>query len=134
MCWISVETQMPEDGSVVDCWIKGAEEAEGMRTTDVIFEDGLFILETHLGGCWVTHWRYPPAPPYQAPLKTVGGRSARIICSDRKGFGDGYPILALIADDGGNEIAVPYGSDLKCEKNHHFPGEDLSLPAPPEGM
>ena len=60
-------------------------------------------------------------------MKTKSGRNARIICRDRAWSGNKFPIIALIESDGGNEIAIPYGTDLKCEKSTHFPDEDLSL-------
>lgn len=59
--------------------------------------------------------------------KTVSGRNARVICRDRGGFGGKHPILALIADNAGNEIGIPYGEDLKCKTSMHFPGENLDL-------
>ena len=62
-------------------------------------------------------------------MKTVSGRDARIICRDRAWAGNKFPILALVESDSGNEIAIPYGEDLKCEKNSHFQNEDLSLVA-----
>lgn len=60
-------------------------------------------------------------------MKTVSGREARIICRDRVWAGNKFPVIALIECDNGNEIAIPYCSELKCEKSQHFPNEDLSL-------
>lgn len=60
-------------------------------------------------------------------MKTVSGRKARVICNNRHWAGNKFPILALIESDGGNEIAIPYNTDLKCENSQHFPNEDLSL-------
>jgi hypothetical protein len=60
-------------------------------------------------------------------MKTVSGRKARIICEDRVWTGNKFPILALVECDGGNEIAIPYSADLKCQKSQHFPGENLTL-------
>ena len=60
-------------------------------------------------------------------MQTVSGRKARIICNDRSWVGNKFPILALVESDSGNEIAIPYGADLKCENSTHFPSEDLSL-------
>ncbi len=60
-------------------------------------------------------------------MQTVSGRKARIICRDRAWAGNKFPILALIESDAGNEIAIPYDEDLKCEKSAHFPSEDLSI-------
>lgn len=60
-------------------------------------------------------------------MQTVSGRKARIICRDRAWAGNKFPILALVECDNGNEMAIPYSTDLKCEKSHHFAGEDLSL-------
>lgn len=60
-------------------------------------------------------------------MQTVSGRNARIICRDRLWAGNKFPILALVESDSGNEIAIPYSTDLKCEKSAHFPNEDLTL-------
>ena len=53
-------------------------------------------------------------------------RSARVVCTDRKHKG-GFPLLVLIEDDAGNEIAVPYRSVGDSPDSQHFPGEDLGL-------
>lgn len=60
-------------------------------------------------------------------MKTISGRNARIICNNRKWISDKFPILALVENDVGCEIAIPYDKHLKCEKSQHFLGEDLSL-------
>lgn len=60
-------------------------------------------------------------------MKTKSGRNARIICRDRKGFGGRLPVLALVEDDGGNELGVPYEESLKLKSNINFPGEDMDL-------
>lgn len=60
MCWVGVKTQLPEEGATVDCWVVNARAPNGKRSTDVYFAEGRFYgIHTP----WVTHWRYPPAPP-----------------------------------------------------------------------
>jgi hypothetical protein len=60
--------------------------------------------------------------------QTSSGRKARIVCTDRSGFGEKLPIIALIKNDSGDEIAVPYSKDLRLYNSIHFSkNEDLSL-------
>lgn len=60
-------------------------------------------------------------------MKTNSGRDVRIICTDRKGYGGKCPVLGLIKDESGNEVAIPYSSDFICKQSQHFPGEDLTI-------
>lgn len=65
MCWIKLVDQMPEVGEKVDIWM--VRDGRSERITDaelgyfgnqIVFLAGFVILLSY-----VTHWRYPPAPP-----------------------------------------------------------------------
>ena len=69
MCWINVNDQLPEVGEKVDIWMV-RDFQPAARVTDA--ELGYFgSHQVFLAGfviplSYVTHWRYPPAPPQTA--------------------------------------------------------------------
>lgn len=65
MTWISVKNQMPEVGEKVDIWV--VRDGQSYRIPDAelgYFGSNLvFLAGFVLCLSYVTHWRYPPAPP-----------------------------------------------------------------------
>lgn len=74
MCWISVETQKPEFGAVVDVWVTDKyPKNKPRRVVDCEYLEAYpgagrayfyaYNITLESNGLTVTHWRYPPAPP-----------------------------------------------------------------------
>jgi hypothetical protein len=64
MCWIDVNTQLPEEGSIVDVWCDDERIPNAVYRRFAFWEIPRDDNPDELDG--VTHWRYPPAPPESA--------------------------------------------------------------------